>query len=122
MCLVCSEIGKERSQEERSQKERYPRAIAVEFLEWLGENDPGLLLGTRRVRSINGDLAIYAFCQLGVYRNEEIGRVFGKGYAAVAAAVKCARKYLEETSRLETIIKKGGIRGQPLTRDSDPPH
>jgi len=52
----------------------------------------------RGVCFINGDLAIYALYQLRVYRNEEIGRV--------TAAVKRARKYLKENSRVEKIIKK----------------
>jgi hypothetical protein len=40
-----------------------------------------------------------------VYRNKEIGRVFGVGYTAVTAAVRRARKYLKENSRLEMTIK-----------------
>ncbi|NIS79720.1 MAG: hypothetical protein GTO14_05830 [Anaerolineales bacterium] len=55
---------------------------------------------------MNRDLTIYALYQLGVYRNEEIGRVFGVGYTAVTAAVNRARNYLEEDSRLETTIKE----------------
>jgi REP element-mobilizing transposase RayT len=84
---------------------RDPRAIAVDVLERLGENDPGLLLGVGRVRSLNRDFAVYALYQLGLYRNEEIGRVFGVGYTAVTAAVRRARKYLKENSRLERTIE-----------------
>jgi len=74
-------------------------------LERLGEQDPGALLGARRVRSANRDLAVYVLYQLGVYRNEDIGRVFGVGYTAVTAAMNRAREHLESDSELVNTIR-----------------
>lgn len=55
---------------------------------------------------MNQDLAIYALYQLGVYRNEEIGRLFGVRYTAVTAVLNRAPNYLREDSRDEMIIKE----------------
>ena len=85
---------------------RDPRAIAVEVLKRLGENDPGSVLGVRRVRSINRDLTIYILYQLGVYRNDEIGEVFKVRYTAISGAVKRAQEYLSSHTQLVKMIRK----------------
>jgi DNA-directed RNA polymerase specialized sigma24 family protein len=51
-------------------------------------------------------VAIYILYQLGVYRNEEIGEVFGVGYTAVTGAVKRALAYLNKDLGLEKMTKK----------------
>jgi hypothetical protein len=42
----------------------------------------------------------------GVYRNEEIGKVFGVGYVAVTGAVKRALAYLNKNLGLEKMTTK----------------
>ena len=81
------------------------RVMALEILERLGEKNPESLLGVRRVRSFNRALTIYILHQLGIYRNEEIGRVFGVGYTAVTATVNRVRRSLKENVQLERTIK-----------------
>ena len=76
--------------------------LALVILKRLGEKDPNSALRARWRRHQNRDLAIYALYQLGVYRNEEIGKVFSVGYTAVREAVKrlqsdlCSNKELSE--------------------------
>lgn len=87
-------------------RERDIRVDALEILRRLGEKDPELLLQVRRPRSLNRNLGIYILYQLGVYRNEEIGRVFGVGYTAVTAAVNRVRRSFKDDMQLEMIVKK----------------
>jgi hypothetical protein len=44
------------------------------------------------------------FYQLGVYLNEEIGKVFGVGYTAVPEAVKRGPEYLGSDGQLERVV------------------
>ncbi len=71
------------------------QAQAVEILRALGEENPHFLLRARRLRSKSRDMAIYILHRTGIYRNEEIGKVFGVGYTAVSEAVKRGKKYFE---------------------------
>jgi len=82
------------------------QALALEILEQLGERNPELVLRVRKYRCCNRDIAIYILYQLGVYRNDEIGKVFGVGYTAVPGAVKRALVYLNKDQRLKRITKK----------------
>ena len=82
------------------------RALALEILGQLGERDPASVLHRRRIRSVNRDLAIYVLYQLGVYRNEDIGKAFGVGYTAVTAAVSRAREHLGNNVALEQAVKR----------------
>lgn len=82
------------------------RTFVLEILEKLGEKDLDLILNSRRSRSSKRDVAINILYQLGVYRNMEIGEVFGVGYTAVSEAVKRAREYLNLDSRLAKKVKK----------------
>lgn len=82
------------------------RDLALEILERLGEKVPDKILGYRKRHSLNRDLAIYVLYQRGVYRNEEIGEVFGIGYTAVSEAVKRGREYLRLDKQLEKTVNK----------------
>jgi putative transposase len=87
-------------------RDRDIRVDTLEILRRLGEKDPESLLAARRPRSLNRDLGIYILYQLGVYRNEEIGRVFGIGYTAVTAAVNRVRRSFKDDIQLEMTVKK----------------
>jgi len=82
------------------------RALSLEILGRLGERDPESALKVRKYRCRNRDVTIYILYQLGVYRNEEIGEVFGVGYTAVTGAVKRAFAYLNTDRQLERIAKR----------------
>jgi hypothetical protein len=82
------------------------QALALEILGKLGERDSESVFRVRKYRCWNRDMAIYILYQLGVYRNEEIGKVFGVGYTAVTGAVKRALIYLNKDQRLKRITKK----------------
>ena len=82
------------------------RALVLEILWNLGEKDPKSVLKVRKYRCQNRDVAIYILYQLGIYRNEEIGEVFGVGYTAVTGAVKRALAYLNKNFELEKMTKK----------------
>lgn len=69
---------------------------AIELLKALGEKDPYGLLNSPRVRSKLRDIAIYLLYQSGMYRNAEIGIVFGIGYTAISEAAKRGKKYFAE--------------------------
>ena len=98
------EAHREKPQFRALARSRPLHEVVLAVLERLGEQDPGALLGARRVRSGNRDLAVYVLYQLGVYRNEEVRRVFGVGYTALMAAVKRGRKYLKESFRFEMML------------------
>ncbi len=87
-------------------RERGIRVMALRILEGLGEKEPESVLSVRKYRCCNRDVTIYILYQLGVYRNQEIGDVFGVGYTAVSGAVKRARAYLEKDRRLEKTAKR----------------
>lgn len=103
---LCLERVKRESYREQPQgrllfRQRDIRIIALKILERLGEKNPESVLKVRKHRCYNRDVAIYILYQLGVYRNEEIGNVFGVGYTAIPGAVKRARAYLDKDQRLE---------------------
>jgi hypothetical protein len=82
------------------------RVLALEILWKLGEKDPKSMLKVRKYRYQNRDVAIYILYQLGVYRNEDIGEVFGIGYTAIPGAVKRALAYLNKNSGLKKMATK----------------
>ncbi|NWG04706.1 MAG: transposase [Syntrophaceae bacterium] len=82
------------------------RTLALEILGKLDEKDPQSALKVHKYRYTNRDVAIYILYQLGVYRNEEIGEVFGIGYTAVTGAVKRAMAYLNKNLGLEKMAAK----------------
>jgi REP element-mobilizing transposase RayT len=82
------------------------QALALEILGKLGERDSESVLRVRKYRCCKRDMAIYILYQLGVYRNEEIGKVFSVGYTAVTGAVKRALVYLNKDQRLKKLAKK----------------
>jgi putative transposase len=100
------EAHREKPQFRALVRSRELRDVALDILEKLGEKDPEGMLKVRRVRSQRRDLVVYALHQLGVYRNEDIGRVFGVGYTAVTAAVNRARNHLESDVELASKIKE----------------
>jgi len=87
-------------------KGRNIRALALVILERLGEKAPDKILGFRKKHSLNRDLLIYVLYRLGVYRNEEIGEVFGVGYTAVSEAAKRGREYLRLDKQLEKTVNE----------------
>jgi len=64
------------------------------------------MLGSRRSCSSLRDVAIYILCQLGVYRNIDIGRIFGVGYTAVTEAAKRGRTYLNSDKSMAKNAKE----------------
>ena len=72
----------------------------------LSEKTPDRILGFRKKHSLNRDLLIYVLYRLGVYRNEEIGEVFGVGYTAVSEAAKRGREYLRLDKQLEKTVNE----------------
>jgi REP element-mobilizing transposase RayT len=82
------------------------RAVAIEILGRLGEQDPEFVLRVRKYRCQNRDVAFYVLYQLGVYLNKEIGKVFGVGYTAVPGSVKRGQKYLSADGQLERVVNK----------------
>ena len=103
---VRRERHREKPQYKLLLKGRDIRDLALEILERLGEKVPDKILGYRKRHSLNRDLAIYVLYQRGVYRNEEIGEVFGIGYTAVSEAVKRGREYLRLDKQLEKTVNK----------------
>jgi REP element-mobilizing transposase RayT len=103
-------VGRERHREKPQYrlllKGRNLRVLALEILERLGERTPDKILGSRKRHSLNRDLAIYILYQRGVYRNEEIGDVFGIGYTAVSEAAKRGREYLRLDKQLEKTVNE----------------
>jgi len=82
------------------------RAVALDILRGLGEQDPELILKVRKYRCQNRDVAIYILYQLGVYLNREIGKMFGVGYTAVIGAVKRGLKYIRSDGQLARVVNK----------------
>ncbi len=87
-------------------RNRDVRALACKILERLGEKDPDLMLNFPRNRSPNRSIAMYILYQLGVYRNVDIGKVFGVGYTAVTGAAKRGQEYLNSNRQLGKTVKK----------------
>lgn len=103
---VRRECHREKPQGRSLLRGRDLRALVLEILGRLGEKDPKSVLEVHKYRCQNRDVAIYILYQLGVYRNEEIGEVFGVGYTAVTGAVKRALAYLNKDLGLEKMTKK----------------
>jgi putative transposase len=82
------------------------RNLTLEVLGKLGEREPEAILKRGRRSNRGRDLGMYVLYQLGVYRNQEIGRVFGVGYTAVTNAVKRGERYLALGEQLDNIVKK----------------
>jgi putative transposase len=105
---------------ERAKKEEHPEkpqgrllrrdgdllGLTRTILKKLGEEHLDSALHPRRRLSRNRDLAIYILYQLGVYRNEEIGRIFGVGYTAITGAVKRGHAYIQSDPQVEKITTK----------------
>jgi REP element-mobilizing transposase RayT len=87
-------------------KSRDINTLTCQIIKRLGESEPASVLNTRKRRSRIRDIAIYILYHLGVYRNEEIGRVFGVGYTAVTEAVKRGEQYLNLDKQLERKARK----------------
>ena len=96
---------KEKPQMRSLLRVRDVRSLALEILGKLGEREPEVILKPRQ-RSRSRDLGMYVLYQLGVYRNQEIGHIFGVGYTAVTAAVKRGERYLSSDRQLDHVIKK----------------
>ncbi len=103
---VKKEGSREKPQGRSLLRERNIRALSLEILGRLGERDPESALKVRKYLCRNRDTAIYILSQLGVYRNGEIGEVFGVGYTAVTGAVKRALTYLNSDRQLERTAKR----------------
>jgi putative transposase len=108
---VCMEKLRREGYRERPQvrsllRRRDIRELAVKILERLGERDPESVFNVHKYKFQSRDLGIYILYQFGVYRNEEIGRVFGVGYTAIPGAVRRGRGYLERNSQLEKKVSK----------------
>lgn len=82
------------------------QTLTCAVLERLGEEDPDSVLRARWRQHLNRDLAMYILYQLGVYRNEEIGKVFGIGYTAVREAVKRVQGDLGSNRQLRERVEK----------------
>jgi hypothetical protein len=108
---LCIERVKRESYREKPQarllfREKDIRIMVLKILKRLGEKEPESVLRVRKYRCLNRDVAIYILYQLGVYRNEEIGGVFGVGYTAVPGAVKRARAYLDKNQLLDKTARR----------------
>ena len=110
-----SEESRERVQKEEHREKPQARLLlrdrdlpaqAQTILERLGEKDSASVLHPRRRRCLNRDVAIYILYQLGVYRNEEIGRVFGVGYTAITGAVKRGQAHIHSNKQVEKTVRK----------------
>jgi REP element-mobilizing transposase RayT len=103
---VSRERHREKPQYRLLLRGRNIRPLALEILERLGEKAPDTILDFRKRRSLNRDLAIYILYQRGIYRNEEIGEVFGVGYTAVSEAAKRGREYVRLDKQLEKTVNQ----------------
>lgn len=81
-------------------------SLAQTILERLGEKDPDSALAPRRRRCLSRDVAIYLLHHQGVFRNEEIGRVFGVGYTAITGAVKRGQAYVNSDRRVQNTVRR----------------
>ena len=79
------------------------KQMAIKVLERIGDKNPVSSLSTRRRGAFLRDVAIHVLYESGVYRNKEIGSVFGVGYTAITEAAKRGRGYLEADRDLAKI-------------------
>jgi hypothetical protein len=84
--------------------ERDIKQIAIKILEKIGDKDPISTLRVRRKRSFLRDLTVHVLYESGVYRNKDIGSVFGVGYTAISEAAKRGREYLAADKNLAKIV------------------
>jgi putative transposase len=103
---VRKEGHREKPQYRSLLKARNIRALALGILERLGEEVHDKIFGARKKHCLNRDLVIYILYRLGVYRNEEIGEVFGVGYTAVSEAARRGREYLRSNKELEKTVNE----------------
>ncbi len=85
------------------------RQVAIRVLKKIGDQNPIVTLNGQRSHSPLRDVAIHIVYELGVYRNEDIGRIFGVGYTAISEAAKRGRRYLEAHTDLAEIAEKFSI-------------
>ena len=82
--------------------------ILGKILNGLGKVDFNSICAVRKAKNPDRDLAIYALWRIGVFSNQEIGRVFGVGYTTVTEAVKRAETYMsqhpEAQERIERVL------------------
>jgi REP element-mobilizing transposase RayT len=107
----CIEKARKEEHREKPQFRRLLRGknievLALSILKRLGEKEPSSVLKTRRRYFVNRDVTITILYQLGVYRNVEIGRVFGVGYTAIPGAVKRGRDYISSDAILRKMVEK----------------
>ena len=76
------------------------------MVERIGERDPAATLKLHRRRSFLRDVAVHILYELGIYRNQDIGKVFGIGYTAVSEAAKRGRMVLEANGDLNKIARE----------------
>lgn len=97
---------REKPQAKRLLRSKDLRPLALEILKKMGEENPEFFLGVRKYRSPNRDITIHVLWKLGVFKNKEIGEVFGIGYTAVTEAIKRARTYLRSDSLLARRFRR----------------
>ena len=107
----CRERAKKEGHREKPQarlllRDRGIQGLARTILQRLGEEHPDSVLNARRRRCSNRDVAIYILYQLGVYRNEEIGKIFGVGYTAITGAVKRGQAHIHSDRQVEKTARK----------------
>jgi chromosomal replication initiation ATPase DnaA len=74
----------------------------------LGREMNGFALG-HRVRGEmkeDRDVVLYALWEMGVYRNEEIGQVFGVSYSAVSHIVRDLKERIKKDSQIGRKVKR----------------
>jgi chromosomal replication initiation ATPase DnaA len=52
------------------------------------------------------DVVLYALWEMGVYRNEEIGQVFGVSYSAVSHIVRDLKERIKKDSQIGRKVKR----------------
>jgi REP element-mobilizing transposase RayT len=87
-------------------KEQDLMALALRILSALGERDPELSLTRRKYRCRNKDVAIYILHRLGLFRNKDIGKLFGVGYSAVTGGAKRGLVHIEKNNLLSDHVQK----------------
>lgn len=66
------------------------------------------------------DLVVYALWEMGAFRNEEIGQVFGVSYSAVSHIVRNVKEYIKKDPRVGRKVKK--LNSQFKTPATGGPH
>ena len=100
------EEHRERPQARLPLRDRDLPALARTILQRLGEKDPDSPLTPRRKGCVTRGVAIYILHRLGVYRNEEIGGIFGVGYTAITGAAKRGQAYVHSDRQAENRVSE----------------